>query len=81
MEQKLHLGIALRKVHNSHYGTLPNHVNTRQDVVCSVTPTYYGIWSDHSGSYKWQDIAIACEYLDAPDNGFHQALSYVTNTG
>lgn len=41
---------------------------------------YYGDWSSYHESYKWQQLASACQDLGVESNGYHRALGDVNNT-
>lgn len=41
---------------------------------------YYGDWSEHYQSYRWQQLALACQDLGVEGSGYHRALGDVNNT-
>jgi DNA polymerase-3 subunit epsilon len=41
--------------------------------------TYYGAWWEYRRSYKWQDLATACEELGTPSHGYHRAVGDALN--
>jgi len=53
---------------------------TKWQCMMEAYAEYYGDWSEYHESYKWQQLASACQDLGVEASGYHRALGDVNNT-
>lgn len=53
---------------------------TKWQCMMEAYAEYYGDWSEYHESYKWQQLASACQDLGVESSGYHRALGDVSNT-